>query len=288
MKLPDRIQAAIEAAGVLPEPEPIRYHCQTCLDLGVISYDVPPDDSRFGKLHPCPEPDCIKGNERRAALWRARYQTARLPDHYRGLTFETFESLKDAEKVGKWLAYAAAVLFATRPDSYFSRSDMYAYLGLKDPTPALDRVKNAVMLYGGVGMGKTGLMAAAANHMIANGIGVLYIRAVDLIEEVQSRYGKEDYPTAKDVLNDFKTARVLFIDEFGLSNETPDRLEKIESVIESRRANYLPTFLTSNLDQQGLIRAWGERTADRVKSMAHWIELTGLKLRPIDEPMRGV
>lgn len=275
-----KLKAAIASLGnYTPEPEPDPA-CRVCNDLGYISLDVNPSDPRFGRLFPCDNPDCIAGNANRIRAWEARYKTARIPAHYRELTFDTWNQLPDDYKANKYTAMTAARFFAERPDHYFSRGELYNYLGIPDPAPGVpDRPKNCVMLFGDVGMGKTGLMAAAANRLIEQGRSLMYIRQIDAIEEIQSRYGRDEYPSAEDVLRDFKTAPLLFLDEFGAADDKPDRLQKIESIIEGRRAEYLPTFMTSNLNQAQFLKVWGQRTADRVFNMAHWIPVDGLKIR---------
>lgn len=294
--IPENILRAAQAAGVdidavlsEPLPEPV-YQCDLCQDLGQIKIaGLNPGEVGFGKLYPCPNPNCSKGNELRSRVWEARYKNARIPDHYKGLTFDTWNRLSPKDRAGKLPAAGAAWLFAINENHYMTRAEIYAVYDLPDPTPNQpDRAKNCIVLFGAVGMGKTGLMAACANEIMARGGSVLYCRVVDVIEAYQSRYGHEDYPTATDVLNDFKTAPLLFLDEFEVINDKPDRLEKIETIIDARRANYLPTFITTNLDQERFRLAWGDRTADRVINMAHWISVEGVKLRQTESPLKAM
>lgn len=291
--IPDNIRAAMARAGIdemPPEPETF-YICDFCEDMGVIkAAGLEPGHPYYGRLIPCPNPDCPKGNDNRRRIYEARYKTARIPLDFRGLTFQTWDEIADRDKLEKFPAWAASWLFATQPDHYSTRAQIYGLLGLPDPLPhEPDRRKNCVMLFGGVGQGKSGLMYAAANHLIDIGRTPVCIRVVDLIEEIQSRYGADEYPTAKDVIEDFKNAQILFLDEFGVANEKQaDRWEKVESIIEFRRAEYKPTFFTTNHTQESFVAAWGQRTADRIKNMAHWLSVGGNKLRQTEAPLPNV
>lgn len=294
--IPDNIRAAMEAQGLDPEalynqpiPQPV-YACAICEDLGVVAANgLQPGEPGFGRLFPCPNPHCVKGNETRNRAAEAKYKNAGIPPHYQGLTFDSWDALPESDKVGKLPAAAAAYLFATKPDHKFTRSECYEIYNIADPSAHLpDRAKNCVMLFGAVGMGKTGLMASAANLILANGGSIVYIRVVDLIEAIQSRYGATEYPTSESIVRDFKTFPLLFLDEFQVVNDRPDRLEKIESIIEARRAAYLPTFMTGNLNQDEFRAAWGDRAADRVISSAHWIPVGGEKLRQTEQPFKAV
>ena len=277
--------ANLEQFNAPPEIVPA---CEWCNDMGVVRVaDQNPGDFYFGKLVPCPNRDCVKGNEQRIKVWNGRYGNARIPDHYRELTFESWQALPDKYKAKKGIASWAAYLFATSPDHYMTRLEIFQAAGIDDPDAGLpDRKKNCIMLYGGVGMGKTGLMAAAANKLIAAGRSLLYIREIDLIAEIQKQYGRTEYPTAETVEADFKTAPLLFLDEIGDESAYPDRLRRIETIIEYRRAMYLPTFMTTNLNQIEFRQAWGDRTADRVINMAHWIECAGVKIRQTEQPLK--
>ena len=284
-----RLEAAIAQLEPFDAPPEIAPYCGVCNDLGVVRNGAEPGEPGFGMLLPCPNPDCPKGNERRLRVWNNRYKNARIPEHYRELTFQTWDALPAVMKSKKLAASMAAYLFSTAPDHYFSRADLFQALGIDDPDAGKpDRAKNCIMLFGAVGMGKTGLMAASANYLLNAGRSLIYIRQVDLIEEIQKRYGAEDYPSAEDVLRDFKTAPLLFLDEIQDESNYPDRLQKIETLIDYRRASYLPTFMTTNLNQIEFREAWGDKTADRVINMAHWIRVGGIKLRQTEKEIDAI
>lgn len=285
-----KLQQALASLEQFDTPPEIIPACDWCNDLGSVRVaGQKPGDPYFGKLVPCPNPECIRGNEHRTRIWNGRYASARIPDHYQELTFATWQILPDEYKAKKGIASWAAYLFADKPDRFMTRFDIFEAAGVIDPDAGLpDRKKNCVMLYGGVGLGKTGLMAAAANKLIADGRSLLYIREIDLIAEIQKHYGRIEYPTAESVEGDFKTAPLLFLDEIGDESAYPDRLRRIETIIEHRRAMYLPTFMTTNLNQIEFRRAWGDRTADRVINMAHWIICEGLKLRKTEKPIGNI
>lgn len=278
-----KLAAEIERLGELPSPSAPA--CSTCNDLGVVSVNAPVGHELFGRLFPCPEPGCEAGNKTRAVVWENKYKAARVPPLYQDMTFTSWDSLSDLDKVGKWPGWAAARLFLDRPDHYITAYEIYEFVGLTAP-PRSDKRKNSLMFHGPVGLGKTGMMAAIINGLFDLGRPVLYFRARDMISEVQARYSATTYPQAKDVKAEMIAAPYLAIDEFNVQNETPDRLEIIEDIIRGRMANRRPTLMTSNLDQTAFYAAWGERTADVTIAMAHWIEFAGPKLRDSSPTIR--
>lgn len=251
--------------------------CSTCGDVGVVKYNVSLDDERFGKFFPCPERGCRAGQEYRQRLLDNRVKHSGLPPVYAALSFETWAKLPAQLRAGKELAHAACQLFVERADHYFSVAE--AATRVQHALPDLDRRKNSIMLHGPVGTGKTGLIACVVNALLATRETVLYVRARDLIANVQDRYRTQERPTADEMLATFKTAPVLVIDEFNLANNTEDRREIVETVMRHRHAHALPTLMTANVDQAAFARDWGERTADVTVHMAHWILVSGRKLR---------
>jgi DNA replication protein DnaC len=262
--------------GETKPPAPIN-HCEACGGMGIVSYDVPISHPKFGKSMPCPNTNCTAGNERRRTGWDKRLLTARIPDAYKNFTFDTWLNLSMDKREGKNLAYAACGFFSETPGQWVGIADCYAECNRQWQYE--DIRKNCIMLFGPVGTGKTGLCIAALNALLTQHKAVIYIRARDLITEVQKRYGKEDGEKAEDILEIFQQAPVLMIDEFNMHEPSDNKREIFETVMRYRYGNGLPTIMTANVDQQQFYGMWGERTADVVVAMAHWIPVAGPKLR---------
>lgn len=282
----ERLKAAIAEVGDLSDLNPT-YICAYCEDMGVVS--VPGDGDKVNRLVPCPNPDCPKGNEQRRTMWERRYNKAGLLPEYRGLTFATFDLLSDKDIANKLLGRWAASLFVERPDHYFSEVELYTAMGLTPPHDASKYKKNCIVFTGEPGVGKTGFVAATINRDFELGRQPLYIRALDIIKSIQDRYNAEEPPTVGDIVRDFQTAPLLYVDEMTIYNsERPDRLEKMEDIFRYRMGAGMPTLVTTNHTQAEFVKAWGIRTADVLDEKAHWIEVGGERLRQTRKTMKGI
>lgn len=253
-------------------------HCPTCDDIGFVRYDLPFGHEFYGKLFPCP--NCPKGRAAAEAAREIVFKGAELPEHYKGLTFATWDGLPAQFRAGKELARAAAGLFVenTHQRHFFSLAAIYEAAGI--PMPAQqDMLRNSLVLQGPVGTGKTGLAAAVANVLLENNIRVLYSRARDLIRSVQRRYGSDGGISADDVIEKIKRAPILIIDELNLGVKSDDRKDIMEDVMRHRYGNQLPTIITLNADRDELEGEWGLRTASVVRAMSHWIYVDGTPIR---------
>lgn len=278
------------AAGVL-EPH---YVCGDCYDRGVVRYEVPVGDPRFGKLFPCPNPECP--TRLRQALERVeRFAAAAEWDaDYAVWTFDTFfETVKarfaaaqlapDLRDKGAFYqkhgAYAAARYFAEHVGAKFSLAEAtQAIWKARYPGANADRVSNSVVLRGEVGLGKTGLAVAAVNLMRANGHAVVFTRVQSIIRRIQETYGDAATERLDDVLTFYASAPVLVIDEFGLERFSDDRLEKLEEIIRGRDRMGLPMLVTTNLTTDEMYKLWKPRIAD-VVAKSHIVPIGGLKMR---------
>lgn len=270
-----RYYGELEEMVQCPDCNPVR--CQECQDTGIVRYQLPRTHPDFGRLFPCPVPGCKAGREMYEKMQRAALRSAEIPEDYKALTFETWDQLPEQLRRGKELARAAAGLFISTRDHYTALTDIYAACGRE--YRGEDRRRHSLVFQGAVGLGKTGMAAAVANALVERGERVLYMRTRDMIQEIQSRYGKEDPPSAEDVLMGIQRADVLILDEFNITDYTPDRRDRVESVIRYRHNNSLPTIVTLN-DDWGMVEAnWGERTATVLRAMAHWILLDGAPIR---------
>lgn len=280
-----------KTAAALLSPAPL---CDICQDMGVIRYEVPLGDPRFGKLFPCPNPECparmrqaIERVERfkAAAEWEADYAE---------WTFDTFiqvvqarfeavtlspEARKRGAFDGKRAAFAAARYWAEHVGQMFSLGEATQQVwNARHPGANADRMSNSVVLRGDVGLGKTGLAVAAANLMRENGHAVVFTRVQSIIRRIQDTYSDASTESLDDVLNFYASAPVLVIDEFGLERYADDRLEKLEEIIRGRDRKSLPFLLTTNLTLDEIYRLWRPRIAD-VVAKAHSVPIGGVKLR---------
>lgn len=254
--------------------------CIHCQDLGFISFLVPLGHPKFGKATPCPH--CALGQahlNRRADLLLKR---AGVPDTYRTLSFETFASLPEGQKQGKLLALHALWALAQDPEKGISLREVVAHETEMNPEVFPEHHSHWLMLYGGLGMGKTGLAAAFVNQLAPTGVGVLFYRLQELFVEIQSHYGKEGNE-ADDTQERICRAQVLVLDECNVPTDpngtaSVDKRRILEEICRFRHARRLPTVFTGNLDQAAFTRMWGERTAS-VVCEGHWVELTGVPLR---------
>lgn len=288
--LGSKLEAALKNLPPLP-PTPVAV-CEFCQDLGMIKAEgSQPGDPAFGRLFPCPNPECPKGNAIRQDAIQRRYKGVGLLEDYRGLTFATFDSLPVEETTGKLLARYAMGLFVDyhAGGRWFSEVDIYDAMQVPAPPDASRHLKNSIVLCGAPGTGKTGLVAATINRELELKRPALYIRMLDIIKDIQDSYGREEHPTTKDIVTGFQNASLLAIDEMTIHNsKQADRLEKAEDIIRHRMGRQLPTLITTNHTQAEFVEAWGVRTADILDAKAHWIQVTGLPLRKYNRTITGV
>lgn len=271
----ERFKSSVEAhlSSPLVPPPPPSAVCETCDDIGWIiikSAACPAGEPRV-----CPNPQCTAGREHREARSLRLLKRSGLPSRYAALTFETWYALPDALRAGKELAAACAWLFAN--GGAFSLDEAATALEL-EPMGSDER-RAWVVLQGGLGVGKTGLAAAAMNEMALTGKAALYYRVGELFADIQSRYGSESGLSADDLLETVKATPVLILDEMNVPRASDDKQRIIEEIIRYRHGRDLPTLITCNVAPKEFTAMWGERTSDVVFEQAHWIFVRGERLR---------
>jgi DNA replication protein DnaC len=265
--------------------------CPVCGGFGVFKYDVPYDDSRFGKMFPCDNPKCEKAAEDRERRSEAMLTRSGVPGEYRFLTFATFYELPPEKRDGKETAAAALLDMLDNAANGF-------YIQMTDDG---EPPRNSLVLSGPLGVGKTGLCCAFVNEGIARGIPMTYYRAQALFDEIQRRYDAANDTdeqraitaltgvpySATDVLDHIKDTPVLVIDEMTVPAASADKLRIIEDLIRHRMAAARPTVITTNHDTNAFRKQWGDRAADPVFAMSYWLEITGERLRRDAVIIRG-
>lgn len=250
--------------------------CPTCEGRGFVRYSLPFGHPDWGRLWPCPEAQCPA--RQAAAVQRAPHllRKSGLLDKYREMSFQTWLALPAEMRAGKAQALAAAWAWAQTAGQPFSMAQALAQFGLQGGS---DEPRAWLVLQGGLGLGKTGLAAAVVQHLVANDKPVIFYRTQEMFSDIQSRYGKEEPPSADDVLQEISRAPRLIIDEANIPSATNDKQRLMEEIIRYRHGRELPTVITCNVDLKGFSAMWGERTADVVAELSHWITLGGPKLR---------
>lgn len=282
------MKARMQAAGEWIEESEPHVQCEQCGDFGVVRYDVPLEHPDFGKIFKCPNPQCPARLRMEHEVMLKRIKLARLPKLFASCTFESWQSnLTDAEKKGKWPAYLAAVQFVENEGHYV---DLGALANDCELTLERDtdlRPKNSLVFYGPPGVGKTGLAAAIVNWLLARGEICLYATALNFIEDYKATYDRDSEYSTLEVLQKYKDAPVLFVDDFNVHAGGDDRLEKVEMVLRHRYYEQKPTILTCNINQEQFRAMWKDRSADAVIAMAHWIPVFGARLRKLNKPIGG-
>lgn len=249
-------------------------------------------DPRFGKSIAC---DCevAQANKRRRSaimIEKLRYKAGSdsrglyryHPDdlHIADLSKRRFLTLDCLMNARKWsnsqktALDIAAIFVGTAPNCGIE------YNGIN---------KKCFGLFGDKGYGKTLIASAIVNSLEADGLPAFGIRLVDLIKRVNSVYektraagsGYDERPefTAAEILDAFINFPILVIDEFEINNVTSSRLDVVESLVNGRYAEGLPTVITTNMDISGIAAMWGERVADRIRDSYWFLKLEGIKLR---------
>ena len=129
-----------------------------------------------------------------------------------------------------------------------------------------------LLLYGGVGTGKTYIACMIANALIDKGYPVLVTNFARVLSTLQSTFDKQEY---LDSLNQF---RLLVIDDLGVERDTSYAKELVYQIVDSRYRSGLPMIITTNLTMQELATESNiadKRVYDRIIERCFPVEVTG-------------
>lgn len=267
-----------------PVPDTPPQECDLCGGLGLLGYDVQPGHEKFGRAYPCPK--CAEGKGYAQQQSRAAFGRSGLPDHYASLTFDSFWELPADLQAGKVIAAAAAGLWAMGGGKPFSLKQAAQAVAPERASSLSDVPANWLTLASEqLGVGKTGLAAAAVNYLITAHTPVVFFRLQELFTEIQSQYKTGDDKADK-TLDRVQQADLLVLDECTIPSASPDKMRIFEEIVRYRAARGLATFLTTNHTQEAFEAQWGKRAASMV-FQGHWIELTGKSLRRRNAPLKG-
>ena len=133
-----------------------------------------------------------------------------------------------------------------------------------------------LLLYGGLGTGKTYAAACIVNALIDTGRACLMTNFTRVLNTLWSIENKQGY---LDGLNQFD---LLVLDDLGAERRSEYAQEQVFNVIDSRYRAKLPLIITTNLTMQELTapdNIGNGRIYDRVLEMCHPIEVSGKSRR---------
>ena len=136
---------------------------------------------------------------------------------------------------------------------------------------------NSIMFLGQVGSGKTHLSMAIANEFMDRGISVIYMGYRDCLTNIKQNMLDSVYYNR--VMNRYKNARVLFIDDLFKGKITDSDINIMFELINHRYFNNLPIIISSELSVSrllGIDEALGSRLVEMTKGRV--VELRGKEL----------
>ncbi len=232
-------EALLVAHGYAPDYSDVKYECEVCGDTGFV-------DTKM-----C---DCM-----RRALVLAGYESSGLGGLIRTQSFDNF-SLDYYRMGGDYEMMKRSVAALRHFAENFSDDTCRSYL-----------------LFGGTGLGKTHLSTAMAKTVIDRGFDVLYVTAVGMIGDFETRRfgnGEGGRDTSR-----YYDAQLLIIDDFGTEVANQFTNSCIYDVINTRINNRKSTIINTNLSKKDMELKYGERIASRLFGEYYPIRFTGTDVR---------
>ena len=111
------------------------------------------------------------------------------------------------------------------------------------------------------GTGKSHLSAAALRQIG----GGWFVKQSSLLFALRATYRDK---AARDPIERAQSARLLVLDDVGISSGGRDELPLLHEILDHRHGEKLPTIMTSNLPLEGLSAVIGDRMSDRLRESA--------------------
>lgn len=193
-----------------------------CGGLGLVRYDVPVDDPRFGKMFRCPNNPPERDQD-----WHSKLRQV---SNLSSLADKTFDN------------------FVTNANMHTEKQQEILYFARNTARKFAQHMDGWLMLQGTYGCGKTHLAAAVGNYRLAQGDAVLFITVPDLLDHLRAAYGPTSEIGYDETFVQVRNAPLLILDDLGVENPSPWAQEKLFQLLNHRYVNQLPTVITTNVN----------------------------------------
>lgn len=133
-----------------------------------------------------------------------------------------------------------------------------------------------LVLLGPLGCGKTHLLEAVARKWMERGESVRYELGIDLLDRIKSTYSEDSQTTTDGVLDQYRRASLLIIDDVGAEKTTEWAEERMMALIDARYRDARHLLVASNVPtaQARASRVWS-RLLDVTTGVARQVILDG-------------
>ncbi len=118
---------------------------------------------------------------------------------------------------------------------------------------------------GTVGTGKTHLLAAISNNLLARGVAVCFVNTPSFISELRRSQFQEGKLYKQ--ISRINTTEVVIFDDLAKEKSTEWVQNQYYEIINHRYINYLPTLFSTNCNMDEIEDKLGDATASRLYAM---------------------
>lgn len=136
-----------------------------------------------------------------------------------------------------------------------------------------------LLFYGPPGTGKTFLAFCIANYLIERFYPVIAVSAIGFLAKLKQLYSLSSGEMEIEVLNNFKNADLIVLDDLGAESSTGWAVEKLYMLVDMRYRDEKPLIVTTNYDLEQLKEKLGIRIFDRLIEMCCPVEIGGTSRR---------
>lgn len=121
-----------------------------------------------------------------------------------------------------------------------------------------------LVLHGSYAVGKTHLAAAIANHNVQQGVPVVFVTVLDLMDHLRQTFNPKAPVSFDERFHMIREAKLLVLDDLSTANASSWAKEKLFQIIDYRYINQLPTVITfsdpiNQVDQRMMSRISDQR-----------------------------